>query len=97
MYAALLRIELRIPDVRSLKAKRRVVRPIVEGLRRVASLSVAEVDHHDVWQRSTVGVALVAPDARHLERLIDEIRRYLDLCYEAEVIEMGVSFLEDPE
>ena len=72
MHAAALRIELRIPLANSLKAKRGVVRPLVEGLRRVASLSVSEIDRHDSWQLSTLGVAIVAPDAGHLERLIGE-------------------------
>lgn len=96
MEAAALRIELRIPDARSLKAKRSSLRPVVEGLRAMASISVAEVDHHDAWQRSTIGVAMVAADAPRLDRLIDSVRRYLDDRIEVEVLEMGLTFLEEP-
>lgn len=95
MQAAAIRVELFIPAVRSLKSKRAVVRPLLEGLRRVASLSVAEVDHHDSWQRCTIGVAVVAPDARQLERLIEAVGRYLAQAVEVEVVGFGVSYLEE--
>lgn len=96
MHAAVLRIELRIPGAQSLKAKRAVLRPLVEGMKRLASLSVAEVDHHDVWQRAAVGVAAVAPDQAHLDRLLSGVRRYLDECFEVEVLEIGLTYLEEP-
>ncbi len=94
MHAAALRIELRLRDVRSLKAKRSVLRPVVEGMRRMASLSVAEVGRHDSWQRASLGVAVVAPDAAQLERLLESVRRYLDEQLEVEVLEMSVGYLE---
>ncbi|MDH3518785.1 MAG: DUF503 domain-containing protein [Acidimicrobiia bacterium] len=97
MHAAALRIELRIPLANSLKAKRGVVRPLVEGLRRVASLSVSEIERHESWQLSTLGVAIVAPDAGHLERLIGEVQSYLDGCTDLEVIEIRASYLEEPQ
>lgn len=94
MHAAALRIELRLRDVRSLKAKRSVLRPLLEGLKRTASLSVAEVGRHDSWQRASVGVAVVAPDAAQLEYLLESVRRYLDDRLEVEVLEMSVDYLE---
>lgn len=97
MWAAALRISLRVPDVRSLKAKRSVLRPHVERLRRLASLSVAEVDHHDAWQLATLGVAVVAPDGRALESLIARVRDYVDRQNDIEVFEIAISYLEEPE
>ncbi len=94
MHAAALRIELRIRDVRSLKAKRSVLRPVVEGMKRLASLSVAEVGRHDSWQRASIGVAIVAPDAAQLEYLLESVRRYLDDRLEVEVLEMSVDYFE---
>ncbi|GIU92440.1 MAG: hypothetical protein KatS3mg011_1346 [Acidimicrobiia bacterium] len=95
MQAAAIRIDLHIPTAGSLKGKRAVVRPLMEGLKKVASVSVAEVDHHDAWQRSAVGVALVAPDARQLERLIDSVGRYLAGCLEVEVVGFRVTYIEE--
>ena len=97
MRVAALRVEIHIPTPQSLKQKRAVLRPIIEGLRRLGSFSVAEVDHHDDWQRATVGVAVVAPDGRGLDMQISKLRRYLDSRLEIEVVDVFISELEEPE
>ena len=97
MHAAAMRIELRIPEARSLKAKRRVLQSAIADLRNRMSVSVAEIDHHDVWQRSTVGVALVATSATELDQRIATVRRMLSERVDLEVIGIGVSHLEDRE
>jgi len=97
MHAAAMRIEVHIPHSLSLKHKRKVVRPFVEGLRRLASLSVAEVGMHDTWQRAAFGVAIAAPDAVELERLIDRVRRYVDEQLELAVTDVKLTYLEAPD
>ncbi len=96
MHAAVMRIELRIPTAQSLKAKRSILKAVVAALRTRFSVSVAEVGFHDLWQRSTLGVAIVSPQAGQLQRQLHTIRRYLEREPEVEVIDMGVSYLEDP-
>jgi uncharacterized protein YlxP (DUF503 family) len=39
--------------------------------------SVAEVDHHDLWQRARLTIALVAREHGEAERLLEEALRYL--------------------
>jgi hypothetical protein len=95
MRVAALRVEFLIADARSLKEKRAVVRPIIEGLRRRLSVSVAEVDHQDSWQRCVLGVAVVASDGGRLDALVEAIRRYLDGVIEIEVCDLTVSYLEE--
>ena len=97
MRAAAVKVELHLPAPQSLKAKRAVLRPVIEGLRRLGSYSVAEVDFHDAWQRSVIGVAVVAPDGASLDMQISKLRRYLDSCLEVEVIDVRVAELEEPE
>ena len=97
MRVAALRVETHIPMPQSLKEKRRVLRPVIEGLRRLGSYSVAEVDHHDDWQLATIGISVVAPDGRGLDMQISKIRRYLDSRLEIEVLDVFVSELEEPE
>ena len=96
MWACAIRIELRIPGAQSLKEKRALLRPHLDRLRRLASLSVAEVGGHDYWQRGTLGVAIVAPDAGHLDSLIDRVRRYFDGQVDIELVDLAISYLEDP-
>jgi len=97
MRAAALRVELRLPGPQSLKAKRAVLRPVVEGIKRLGSYSVAEVDHHDLWQRAALGVAIAAPDGKSLGMQLSKLRNYLDSCLEVEVVDLFVTEMEEPE
>jgi len=96
MRTAALRVELHLPSPESLKAKRAILRPVIEGIKRLGSFSVAEVDHHDRWQRAALGVAIVTRDGEGLAVQIAKLRRYLDTRLEVEVLDIHMSELEDP-
>jgi uncharacterized protein YlxP (DUF503 family) len=94
MYVAVVLFELHLPTPRSLKAKRALVKPIVEGLRRRHSVSVAEVDHHDTWQRTAVGAAVVASSYRHAEDILDDVERFVWSRPDVQVLDVRRSWLE---
>lgn len=75
MYVGSLSLDLLLGDVRSLKQKRSVVRPLVSELRRRYAVSAAEAGHLDLHRRALVGVAAVAPDAAHCRELLDACER----------------------
>jgi uncharacterized protein len=77
VHVAVIRIELHIPSSRSLKEKRAVLRPIVEGMRHRFSLSVAETDFQDKWQRAEIGVAVVSATAGHAQEVVDTVERWV--------------------
>jgi uncharacterized protein YlxP (DUF503 family) len=77
MLAALSTFDLRIPGCSSLKEKRHVVKTVSAGLRAKFNVSVAEVDHHDLWQRTTLGISAVATQGFHLRKVMHEVERYL--------------------
>jgi len=77
MHVAVVRIELHIPAARSLKEKRAVVKPVVEGIRQRFSLSVAETDFQDKWQRAEIGVAVVSPTVGHAQEVVDTVERWV--------------------
>ena len=87
MVVVVERFELHIPQARSLKQKRHVVASLCAMLRRTFEASVAEVDHQDLWQRATIAVAMVGPDAHHLERMLHQIERRVDAWAEIEVLD----------
>ncbi len=97
MHAAALRIELRIPDAHSLKEKRGLLKPVIADLRKRFGVSVAEVDHQDLWQRATLGIALVAPQAGQLQRLTHSLEKYFEQLDAVEFLRMAISYLEDPQ
>jgi uncharacterized protein YlxP (DUF503 family) len=95
MYAAAVRFDLHVPESRSLKTKRAAIRPIVDGLRHRFKVSVAEVDHHDTWQRCAIGIAVVAESAHHLEEVLAVVERFVANAPEAELIDVTRSELVD--
>ncbi|MBP1603621.1 MAG: hypothetical protein H6Q09_793 [Acidobacteria bacterium] len=78
MVVALLSIELHLPGSRSLKDKRMVLRGIKDRLRKF-NIAVAEVDHHDLWQRAGLGVVTISTANAHADRelaaVVAEIER----------------------
>ena len=78
MVVGLLTVELHVPGSQSLKEKRMVLRRIKDRLRKF-NVAVAEVEHHDLWQRAAVAVVTVSSDQRHADRELaaaaDEIER----------------------
>jgi uncharacterized protein len=94
VHAAAVCFELHVPESRSLKAKRAAIRPIVDGLRHRFKVSVAEVDHQDTWQRSAIGVALVAESAGHLQTVLDAIERYVASAADIELLDIDTTWLD---
>ena len=96
MHAAAIRVELRIRGVRSLKEKRRTVKAVTSDLSHTFGVSVAEVDHQDLWQRATLGIAVVAPQASHLDRVVHAIEKAVRGRSDVEVLASAVGYLENP-
>jgi uncharacterized protein YlxP (DUF503 family) len=76
-YVCVLSIELHFPENGSLKGKRRELVSLKAQLQRRYGATVAETDHHDLWQRAELTAALVARDpGGAIERAAD-IERYV--------------------
>jgi uncharacterized protein len=91
MLVALSAIDLRIPGCTSLKQKRHVVKSLQAGIRQKFNVAVAEVDHHDQWQRTTLGVSAVAAQGYHLRRVMHEVERFIDRQPAVEIITAQLS------
>jgi uncharacterized protein YlxP (DUF503 family) len=97
MHAAALRVELRIPDAHSLKEKRGKLKPLIAELKKRFGVSVAEIDHQDLWQRATLGIAAVASQAGQLQRLAVSLEKYFEQVGSVLFLRMSISYLEDPQ
>jgi uncharacterized protein len=76
-YVGILSVELHFPEAGSLKGKRKYVKSAKAQLQHRFGASVAEVDHHELWQRARLTVACVARGHRELEELLDGAERWL--------------------
>ncbi len=77
-FLCLLELELHLPENSDLKGKRRELTSLRAQLARRFGAAVAEVDHHDRWQRASLTIALVGGDAGHLSDSADHLERYVD-------------------
>lgn len=73
MVVGTLRVEIHLPASDSLKAKRSVLNHLKERVRSRFNAAVAEVDHQDLWQRATIGFAVVGGEAGILDRVLRDI------------------------
>ena len=76
-------VELHLPDVASLKEK----------VRARFEVSVAEVDHQDLWQRATLALAYVSADARHANEVIAKAMDFIEDHVEGRVLDTSVEIL----
>jgi uncharacterized protein YlxP (DUF503 family) len=77
-FVGVLIIHLHFPESSSLKGKRSELQSVKAHLRTRMGVSVAEVDHQDTWQRSTLAVALAGGSPGLCEGAADDVGRYLD-------------------
>ena len=94
MFVLALDLDLHIPDARSLKAKRAVLRPLTDGLRARFRVAVAEVGEQDRWQRARIGVAVVGATEHHVRDVMDEVERFVWAQPGLDVLSAERSWLE---
>jgi hypothetical protein len=68
-----LTMELRLEESHSLKEKRHVVQSLKDRLRHRFNVAVAEIDHQDSWQRSTLAAVTVSGDHIQAERVLQGV------------------------
>ena len=83
-------VELFLPEAPSLKQKRSVLTSLKERLHNRFNVSVAEVDHNDLWQRSTLAVAVVSNAGEHADQVIDKVVRFIESDGREQLIDLSV-------
>lgn len=85
-----------------MKAKRSVVRRIIDRTSARFNVAVAEVGSLDVHRRAEIGVAVLSNDAAHCHRMLEEIAKYVDGLHEHRLEKRTTEILharrdDDPE
>ena len=71
-------LQLHFPEAQSLKQKRQILSSLKDRLHQRFNLSVAEIDHQDLWQRSTLALAMVSNDGRHADEVISKAINFVE-------------------
>jgi len=77
-FVCLIEIQLHFPDNGSLKGKRKELSSLKGQLQRRFGAAVAETDHHELWQRSTLTAALVGREAGSLGDVASRVERHVE-------------------
>ena len=93
MVVGVLRLDLLLPENHSLKGKRSVLRAVKARVRDRFNVSIAECDHHDLWQRATVGVSQVGVDEPYVDGCLRAVVRFIEDLGLAELGEERIEFL----
>jgi uncharacterized protein YlxP (DUF503 family) len=95
MIVGISNFELHLPDSRSLKDKRRVVKSVIERLHHRHRVSIAETGFHDLHQRAEISLAAVTNGEGEMEKLLADVRSLLDAVPEAYLTRWEPQILEE--
>ena len=90
-----MQVDLHLPQARSLKDKRALIRPILDGARHRFRVAAAEVAFQEKWQRASLGFAAVAADGDHVSEVLAKVETFVWSFPEIEVV--GSSYAEVSE
>jgi len=89
----LLQVELSIPEARSLKGKRRVLKSIKDRARSKFNISIAEIDDHDVWDRAVLAACCVSNKAKFCNQTLSKVVNLIDADHESELCDYRIEML----
>jgi uncharacterized protein YlxP (DUF503 family) len=78
MVVGVLRLTLFLPENNSLKGKRHVLQAIKSRVRNKFNVSIAESDHHDVWQSAELGICQVGSDRAFVDSALREVVNFIE-------------------
>ena len=78
MVIGICRLELDLHGVQSLKAKRSLLKSLMAQVKKKFNVAIAEVDLHDLWQSSTLGLSVVSTDAGHAEAMLENVVHWIE-------------------
>jgi uncharacterized protein YlxP (DUF503 family) len=84
--------DLSLPECRSLKEKRRVLKSLKERLQHKFRVSVAETRYQDNWNRAQLTAAVVAPDRSRADSILDKMDGYVERDGRAIILNLERSF-----
>lgn len=93
MVVGVLQIDLLLRGNTSLKQKRQTLKSIKDRTRRKFNVSIAEVDHNDLWQRATLGISCVSNDRAHANSMLSEVARFVETNFPSELLDYSIEII----
>ncbi|MBI5190221.1 MAG: DUF503 domain-containing protein [Nitrospirae bacterium] len=93
MFVGILTAELHVPESGSLKGKRSVVKGLKDRIGSRFNVSVAEVGETELWQRATLGVAVVSNDRAHADEVLAKVVDLIRSSTSAELLDYQIEIV----
>jgi len=93
MNVGLCIVEIHLSAAQSLKEKRKTLRKLRDRLRARFNISVAEIDHQDLWQRATLGIVAISQAREPLESCFVQVRRIVESQIPGDLVSFEVEYL----
>ncbi|MEW6409883.1 MAG: DUF503 domain-containing protein [Nitrospirota bacterium] len=93
MFVGILTIDIHIPENDSLKWKRHVLQSIKDRVRNNFNVSISEVDNSNLWQRTTIGVAVISNDRTHINQTLQGVISTIDRIPSIEIIDYRIEMM----
>lgn len=86
-------IDIHIPQSGSLKSKRHLLKGIKDRLKNKFNVSVAEVGHNDLWQRTTLGVSVVANEKKFANQVLSKVVEQINKESDLQILDYSIEIL----
>lgn len=93
MIVGLLTLDLHLLEADSLKSKRLLIKSLKDRIRNRYNVSIAEVDAHNLWQRSVIAMACVANEKRLINQIFEDVRKLIQSIPSVELIDSTMEML----
>ncbi|MEM0354393.1 MAG: DUF503 domain-containing protein [candidate division WOR-3 bacterium] len=93
MIIGVLEVEIFIPYSTSIKEKRFIVKSIKDKVKSRFNVSIAELDYHDIWQRSKIGFACLGNSVNYINGQLIELLKFLEEDKRFEITTHKISWL----
>lgn len=97
MHACVLVVDLHLPLPGSLKEKRAVITPILQGAYRRHHVATSEVARQDDHRRAELAFATVGSSATQVREVLDAVDRFVWSFPEVEVVDSWRRWVDDDE
>ncbi|AEH23169.1 protein of unknown function DUF503 [Thermodesulfobacterium geofontis OPF15] len=94
MVVGIAKIEIFFPEPNSLKSKRKILKALIHKLEsQFKKISLAEVDGHDLWQKTTLGISIVGKDQKFVDSKLTSILNFIKNDGNIEIIKAEIDFI----
>jgi uncharacterized protein YlxP (DUF503 family) len=78
MIIGVVQVRIYFPGTHSLKGKRKLLKSLKDRLRNKFNVSVGELDGYNLWQSSTIGVAIIANDKSYANSVLSKATDFVN-------------------